>query len=270
MAVNQSHDSQYRGLSKKQGVLKEIQDSEIELTPRQIHQRTKINHSTVKNYCRRLLEEGKIIQPYTGCYCSKIAHSMIFAPLRVHNVILVGSAPWLDFSDDLVEFTGGVKVRVQFGLQRHKVTVRISCDSGMDRNACLFALSRGFDIVKARSGYVLDRVVVKTFEVNRDYQGYRLDGGVHCYTQKGLFDVIERIYQKEENVLRHEFKVSKEVSLEQFQVLMKGGVTGFNLQNAVFALAQDQRNLTEAVKFMNEKMMRIGNILEELIKRKKI
>ncbi|GAI43449.1 unnamed protein product [marine sediment metagenome] len=104
-------------LAKKSRILEYINSSEIELFPRQISTRLNINHSTTKNYLRRLLEEGKIIQPYKGTYASKITYGMMIAPIRCHNLILQVNAPWLGFSDDLTEWTGDVKVRVQFGLQ---------------------------------------------------------------------------------------------------------------------------------------------------------
>lgn len=252
------------GLTKTDKILKTIDDSEIELSPLEISTKTAINHSTTKVYLRKLLKEGKIVQPYRGTYCNKITHGMIFAPLRVHNVIVSAFASWLDFSEDVVEFTGGVKVRVQFGLQRHKITGRISCDGGMDRNAVLFALNRFFDLVTERSGRRLENVVLKTFEVNRDYQGVRVDGA-KCYTVKGLFDVIERIYQKEDSVVRHEVKVTKSMSVDEFQSLIQGGISSYNLQQGLFMLMQEIKGLKESVKFQNEVIGKQNRVLEALM-----
>ena len=244
-------DSQHRSPSKRERILKLITDSDIELSPSEIGKRTHINPSTVRDYVRELLRIGKIVQPYKGTYCSQITHGMIFVPLRVHNVIVSAEAPWLEFSDDVVEWTAGVKVRVQFGLQRHKVTGRISCDAGMDKNAISFAVNRFYDLVQERSGHSLDQVVVKTFEINRDVQGVRLDG-VKCYTKKGLFGMIERIYQKDEDVVRYENKITKPMSLDEFNALLMGGVSTYNMQQGVFSLSQRIDRLTEAIKFSNE------------------
>ena len=262
--MNSSCNSYVSPSSKKTRILDVILASEIELSPHELASKTKINHSTVRGYCRQLLQEGKIVQPYKGAYCSKITHGMIFVPLRVHNVILSVDAPWLGFSDDVVEWVGDVKVRVQFGLERRRLTGRISCDGGMDRNAVVFALHRCYDIMQKRTGRPVENVTVKTFEVNRDFQGVRIDGA-KCYTVKGLFDVLERIYQKEESVVRTEHKVTKSMTVDEFQALMQGGVTGFNLQQAVFALTQQVRELTEAQKFTNEKMMQILRVQEAIL-----
>lgn len=260
-----SSGNSYGRLSKSQRILKVINESEIELTPLEISTKLDIKHSTTRVYLRRLLRQGKVVQPYKGAYCNKITHGMIFVPLRVHNVVVTASAPWLGFSDDVVEFTGAVKIRVQYGLQRKKVTGRISCDAGMDQNAILFALNRFSDAVYERTGKRLENVVLKTFEVNRDYQGVRIDGA-KCYTLKGLFGVIERIYQKEEDTIRHEVKVSKPMSVDEFQNLIQGGVSAYNLQQGLFMLMEEIKGLKETVKFQNEVISKQNRVLEALTK----
>lgn len=264
MPSSNASDNSYGGTSKKKVILHLIETAEIEMTPKQISQRTGFNHSTVRKYLRDLASVNKIVQPYTGAYCSKITHGMMFVPLRCHNVILCVVAPYLSFSDDIVEFVGDVKVRVQFGLQRRKLTGRISCDAGMDKNAVLFAIERCLDVMEKRTGRVVEKVVVKTFEVNRDFEKVRLDGS-KCFTREGLFGAIERIYQKGDSV-RVEHKVSRAMGLEEFEVLLRGGVSGYNLQQAVFALVQENRRLTEAQMFQNEQLMGMAGHLEKLTK----
>ena len=257
----------YYSLSVVDRIRKVIAESEIELPPSEIANIAKVNPSTARGYLRRLLKEGKVIQPYPGAYCNKITHGMRFLPLRCHNVIVCAEClPWLDFSDDVTEFTGAVKVHVQFGIERRKITGRISCDSGMDMNAVVFALNRFFDLVKERTGHDLDVVVVKTVEFNRDYLGIRLDG-VKCYTRKGLFEAVERIYQKEDDVVRHEFKVSREMSVDEFTALIRGGVSNYDLQQGLFMLVQDVKSLVEAVKSQNGMICQTTKLQEALVER---
>ena len=265
MKESNSNYNRYGGISKKERILKTVRESEIELTPKIIAQKTGLNHSTVKVYLRQLLEKNKIVQPYPGSYCSQITHGMMMAPLRTHNVILTVEAPWLRFSDDYTEWYGDVKVRVQFGLQRHKITGRISCEAGMDRNSVHFALSRFYDIVKERTSHDVEQVVVKTFEVNRDYAGIRLDG-FKCYTRKGLFGAIERIYQKDE-LVRHEHKITKPMTIDEFTALVRGGVTEYNVQQGLFVLAKKVEALTEAQKFINEKFLQIMKVQNAILQK---
>ena len=166
---------------------------------------------------------------------------------------------------DVTETVGTVKVRVIFGTERDKVSIFISCDAGMDKNSCLLALDKGFGIVRGRLGKDLEQVYLKTFELNRDYLGVRVDRPT-CITRVGLYDMVERIYQKEEGV-RHEWKINKEMPLAEFEALLQGGVTSYNLMQANFALVQEVKRLTEAQKMTNSQLVEQGRLLEAIIKR---
>ena len=163
---DRGHDS--LGLvSKKARILQCINNAAEEITPLEIHEKTMINHSTVKNYCRRLLAEERINQSRHGSYEKLPTHGVGFDPLTTHNIVLSVMAPWLDFSDEVVEWTGSVKLRVQFGIKRKKITGSISCDEGMDKNATMFALHRFFDVIECI--YQKDEGVVRAeLKINRD------------------------------------------------------------------------------------------------------
>ena len=236
-------------ITKKTKILDTINQSEIELTPKEIALRTGLNRSTVKNYVRKLLEDGKILQPYYRTYASIITHGMM---KRVHNFILTCKAPWLDFSDDVVKFFGDVKVRVQFGLQRHKITGRISCDVGMDKNTLIFALNWVHDLVKQRTGHGLVNPDVKTLEVNRDLKGLRIDPGKSCFTWKGLFGVIERIYQKEKDTVRVERKFTRKMNIGEATSLLEGPRD--NVQEGLYLLSKKVDALVDAQKYQNLKI----------------
>lgn len=239
--------------SKKQRILKLLKDSRIELSPKIIAKRLRLNRSTVRNYVRKMLLDGEIIQPYRGAYTA-ITHGMIRPPPRVHNVILTTPAPWLDFSDDVVERYGAVKLRVQFGYQRHKVTLRLSCDEGMDKNTISFALSRFYDLVKQRTGHVVEDVTIKTFEVNRDYEGFSLDPVKSCFTWKGFFGIIDRIYQKGLTTVRSEQKITRNVKVGEFEALVQKGMRGFSMAQGLHDLTGKVNALADVVKFTNREL----------------
>jgi len=226
-------------------ILQTVNDSETELFPKQIADLTGFNHSTVKNYCRTLLAEGKIIQPYRGTYASKITYGMMIAPVRVHNVILTVDYPDLEVSKDVSEVIGGVKVRVQFGLQRKKITIRLSCSRGMGRDAFLLALYRAYDVIEDFTEYFPLNVVLKTFELNRDIAGVRIDG-VKSFTRSGFEGFVERIYQRDGSV-RSEVKVSGSMEIRQLEALLMGGVPTSNVVQTQFMLIQEVKKLTQAV-----------------------
>jgi len=246
-------------------ILELLGQSEIELTPKQISVKLGINHHTVRVLLRKLLMEGKVVQPYKGAYCSKITYGMMVSPLRVHNVCVQVLCPWLGFSGEVVEWFGDIKLRVLFGLQRRRVTGWFSCDSGMDYRHLVMVFDRFCSIVEERTGRPVEKVVVKTFEVNRDFHGVRLDGGLKCFTRQGFLDFIERVYQKDASTVRAEVKVSKELGVEDLLTLMHGGMPSFEISQGVFVLSQKVEKLTEAIKFQNELLSRIVRVQEALM-----
>lgn len=244
---NSCDHSQY-GLSAGDRILKLVNESDVPLTPKEISLKTCVKHSTTRSYLREFYDKGKISQPYPGAYCSNRVHAVRFVPVRVHNLVLSVSAPWLDFHDESVEVSGSVKIRVEYGVERRRITGHISCDSGMDKDALLLAVDRFVDVVKSRTGRVVESVVVRTVEINRDYLGVHLKD-VQCITRKRLGDVLERIYQKEDCV-RHEFKISRDMSVDELLALVQAGASSYDLQQGVFMIDQRLENLTEVVKFI--------------------
>ena len=257
-----SYSNQHNSLENR--ILNVIKESELELTPigvaQKLHEKYPnypINQGSVRNFLRRLLQKGKLLQPYKGAYCNKITYGMIFVPLKVHNVSLR-----VNLSEDVEswvcdELVGDVKVHVCFGSQRRKISGYVSNDRGMSKDAILFAVHRWFDIAEKRLGRSLpESLEVTSFEQNRDFAGLRIDG-VQCVTKKSLDGMIERVYQKEENLVRAEHKVSKSMTLTEFEMLMNGGIPGYNQTQTQFALIQQVGQLTEALKFTNSRLFEI-------------
>lgn len=253
----------YSSLSCEERILKLIDESEIELTPIEISKKLHANHATVRGYLRKLLAKNLVVQPYPGSYCNKITYGVRFVPLCVHNVRLLVGVLGDVVHWEFCEVVGGVKVFVCFGSERRRVSGFVSCDVGMSRSACLLALHRWFDVVEERLGCEVGEVVVQSFEVNKDYVGLRLDG-VQCVTKKGLFEMVERVYQKENNVIRREYKVSRGVSITEFEALLQGGVTGYNVNQGFFVLTQKLDRLTEALKFTNSQFLQLAKLVEAM------
>ncbi len=207
-----------------------IDASEVELKPceiaRKIHaprKPTPGQYSTVRFFCSKLLQKGLIIQPYPGAYCNKITYGVRFVPLSVHNISLRSFVCQDVKHWEMDEFVGGVKIHVCFGSERRKISGYLACDvGGMSHDACLLALNRWFDLVNDRLGFQLNDLEILTFECNKDYHGIRLDG-VQCITKVDLYGMVERVYQKEEALVRKERKVTKPMSVNRFeQAIAKG------------------------------------------------
>ena len=61
---------------------------------------------------------------------------------------------------------------------------------------------------------------MKTFELNGNYHGMRVDGVGNCFTQTSFRDFVFRVYQKSPNLVRKEIKVAGEADFEDFLALL--------------------------------------------------
>jgi hypothetical protein len=273
---SQSHSSGHsdKPLSLETRILNVITESEIELSPIGIAEKLhtkypsfEINHGSIRKFCRRLLEKGNLLQPYPGAYCNKITYAMRFVPLTIHNIawsVIVSDDVKSWVSDEVV---GDVKIHVCFGSERRKISGYVANDFGMGKDTCLFAVHRMFDIAVGHLGHALpEPLKLTTFEQNRDFAGVKLEGGFKCVTRSGLDGMIERVYQKEEGLVRAEHKVTKEMSFTEFDALLKGGVSGYNQTQAQFALMQQVGQLTEALKFTNSRLLEIEKQNQAMMK----
>lgn len=121
--------------------------------------------------------------------------------MRLQNVILSVGAPWLEGMvkvGDVDEFVEDVHLMVQFGRQRRKITIRVSCDAGFDQRTLMFALNRAYDLVELETGHVVEKVTVRTIEKHRHFHGVSLDSVVKCMTIRAFEDFIDRVYEKKD------------------------------------------------------------------------
>jgi hypothetical protein len=248
-----------------------IDASEIELRPAEIARKlhapkkpTPGQYSSVRVFCRKLLEKGKILQPYVGSYCNKITYGVRFVPLCVHNISLRSFVCQDVKSWEKDEFVGGVKIHVCFGSERRKISGYIACDvAGMSHDACLLALNRWFDIVQDHLGWQLNDLQILTFECNKDYHGVRIDG-VQCVTKTDLFGMVERVYQKEENLVRKERKVTRPMSVTKFEEAISKGFKDSEGAQHSFELKREVARNSEALKFTNSRLLQVERLQEAI------
>jgi hypothetical protein len=248
-----------------------VDASEIELRPveiaRKIHAPRKptiAQCTTVRCVLRKLLEKGLVLQPYVGSYCNKITYGVRFVPLCVHNISLRSFVCQDVKSWEKDEFVGGVKIHVCFGSERRKISGYIACDvGGMSHDACLLALHRWFDIAEDHLGWQLNDLEILTFECNKDYHGVRIDG-VQCVTKTDLFGMVERVYQKEENLVRKERKVTRPMSVTKFEEAISKGFKDSEGAQHNFELKREVARNSEALKFTNSRLLQVERLQEAI------
>jgi hypothetical protein len=164
------------------------------------------------------------------------------------------------------EFVGGVKIHVCFGRERKQVSGYIACDvGGMSHDACLLALNRWFEIVEGRLGYCLQDVVLQTVEFNKDYHGRRIDG-FQCVTKSDLYGIIDRTYQKEEDVIRRERKVTQPMSFNKFESEIRRNIDEIGKGQERFELQKEVKANSDALKYTNSRLLGLENLTEAMYK----
>ena len=204
------------------------------------------------------------MQPYPGSYCNKITYGVRFDPLSVHNISLRSFVCQDVKHWEKDEFVGGVKIHVCFGSERRKISGYIACDvGGMSHDACLLALNRWFDLVNDRLGFQLNDLEILTFECNKDYHGIRLDG-VQCITKIDLYGMVERVYQKEEALVRKERKITKPMSVNRFEQAISKGFADTERSQHAFELREEVKRNTEALKYANSRLLQLERLNEAM------
>jgi len=112
--------------------------------------------------------------------------------------------------------------------------------------------------------YLESDFYVVNFQVNTDIQGLRIDGA-KSITLTDLHGALVRMYQKTEKALRVEWQADAK-SVEELVQLMRGGVATYQVWQAIYMLTRDVRDLSNAIKFMNERQLHMAKLQEEITK----
>lgn len=235
----------------------------IDRLPKEI---TQGEYTTVRVACAKLLQKGLVVQPYPSYYCNKITHGVRYEPLCVHNVTLLARVCHNIVHWVVDELVGGVKLHVCFGEERKQISGYIACDvGGMSHDACLLALHRWLEIVEGRLGYCLQDLIVQTVEFNKDFHGMRFDG-MQCITRCDLDGMIDRLYQKDEDVIRHERKITTPMSVNRFEAEMHKGLEQIGKAQVEYELRREVKRNSDALKFTNSRLLGMEKILEAMYK----
>ena len=256
---------------KKQGIIELLEKEGTKSFPQEIAEELKLNRSTVRNYLRDLAKNGHIVRLPEGRYCSKGTYGVL-NPLELHNARLHCNADFLrdwEKIEDVIEEYGDVKILVIFGKYNGQITVNISNSKGMNRDTVVLAFSRARRTVKEKTGFEIKSFVVTTIEANRDFVGKRLDNryGLRCFTVGQFEGFLERIYQREPNVVRVETKCSRPMSEDELFASLRQGSLEY-VKNSEVVYRQNERieALTKAIKFLNARIVGVENSQEGLLR----
>ena len=237
------------------------------ISPSEIAQKLSISSNSVRPRLLELLREGKISRPNRGFYLNKPIHGVEDKLPTVHNLIMKKSG--YRFSRKIPDFRytfGCCSLKIQYGLKNGNLMWYVICEEGLDFVGLLLVL----DVLRRESGrtlnmeILLDDFELSTIEMNQDYQWVRWDRK-GCITIKSFLGPLERIYQKGP-VLRSEVKV-KPQSLTDIYLLLKGGVTPYNVVQTQMMSVRLQEGLTKQNERLLSYMITIIRYMKTLVER---
>jgi hypothetical protein len=199
-----------------------------------------------------------------GLYCSIITYDVMVGDLLVHNIRFSVDAPFLKRFEkipDFEEFTGDMRVFVQFGKQRRNLSGQISIRQyshckGFTKEALFAGLNRAIDWMQEMTGQTLvEGFSITAFECNKDYGGARLDeasyGRVSCLRKEEFFGVITQVYQKDDQTVRVEQRVCKSLKVQEAVAFLKNPLGNSNLEFGLKQLHDVVDGLRDSVKWQN-------------------
>jgi hypothetical protein len=133
----------------------------------------------------------------------------------------------------------------------------------MSHDACLLTLHCWFDVVQDHLGWQLNDLQILTFECNKDYHGVRIDG-IQCVIKTDLFGMVERVYQKEESLVRKERKFAPSMSVTKFEEAISKGFADQDKVQASFELHEEVKLVGEAMKFNNSRLLGVERLQEAI------
>jgi len=255
-------------------IFKLLTKSAIPISPNQIYHdlnmeegKKPVAYGTIRSLLRRMKARGVVKQPEgTYTYCDKLTYDVRIRPLAVHNLRLHFDAGESLEHWEVTEQFGEVKVYVCFGSERGLVSGRISCDRGMNRDACMLALDKWTDMAEKHLGREVKDIVLTVCEVNRDSPGIKLDGSLHCATRQVLKNVLERVYEKEDG-LRQEFRIQKNFTIAQFDEMFTKTLDGVLGDTANYDSEEKLSGIEQTQKFANRRLLDMQGSIQAIEKK---
>ncbi len=137
-----------------------------------------------------------------------------------------------------------------------RLRVILLVTSGACRMMLVFwRLIGGSKLLRADWAIACRMLVLQTVEFNKDYHGARIDG-FQCVTKMELYGIIDRTYQKEEDVIRRERKIVLPMTMNKFESEIHRQMEDIGKGQEFFELQQEVKRLSETQKFSNKLQLR--------------
>lgn len=253
-------------LSAPQIIIKYLKSQTRPQSPDEIAENTGLNKNTVRARLSELKKSGHVISPYYGVYLINSAYGggdtgSGDVVLRIQNLNVVSTVDFDKRIEKYEEFTwawsgvgkdsiGDLKVRVELGSKKNRVSWRLSAREGVDIQTvricrlCIEQMLHGMGFQMEDYSWEVHGV-----EVLRDLFGVSLDG-LKSVSLDSLESTLMKIYAKPYGV-RVERVIHRPMGFDEMLSILMGSIPEFHLVDSVSDCVSEVEKLTVAVKYLN-------------------
>ena len=224
-----SHKKFVKAREKEERLLRIIKDYPEGISPITLYNITKLPHNTIKTILRRLLNKGiiKSIASAQGYYAlaENSTHMMLF--YNVQNAIIQVESDKISIDEEINEeenLENIIKFNLVIGAKSKKATFTVSSDYPFNFTSLVGYVHMFQEKMVRLCKFKpkLDEINIRTFEINHDHLGYRVDG-LSSYTIRNAIADF-KLYNKK-NGVREEYKIKVPIPFRFIQTLIEQGIT---------------------------------------------
>ncbi len=239
------------------------------IPPKEIAKLSGLNPSTVRNYCPKLLNKGKL-ENQNGYYSTTKQHHR-GKLVRFHNVVVLANVPEeVSVSHDKESFDfGSAGLCVEVGETHHRVTGRVDAEPPVTLDAFRCLLHLFCEKVERKVGWRPDfrDLVVRSVEANVDYLRIRYDADKVITVRDVVSGIEEKVYEKGDRV-REEFRATRlNCSADTFLRSIEKGVAVSGVLSRLDSLEDSQESIHEDYLKVSNGYERMVRLMKELLKK---
>lgn len=239
------------------------------LPPKEIANLSGLNPSTVRNYCRELLNKGKL-ENQNGYYSTTEQHHR-GKLAKFHNVVVLADVPEevsVSHGKESFDF-GSAGLCVEVGETHHRVTGRVDAEPPVTFDALRCLLHLFCEKVERKVGWRPDfkDLVVRSVEANLDYLRIRYDANMTITVRDVVSGIEEKVYEKGDRV-REEFRATRiNASADTFLKSIEKGVAVSSVLSRLDSLEDKQESIHEDYSKISNGYEKMVRMMKELLEK---
>lgn len=263
MELNKSvTETRFNSTNKKKNKIRRIlRENPQGLTPKDIASQSGVNHSTTRSLLKKMLDI-KLKNGIRGYYVLIENARYEMFDCKIQNLRLSFSSDKINIKERICEtnnLNDVIKFRFEVGVKSKKATMSLGTDYPVDFS-CLGLVGYQFQSLVEKYCNIrpeLNQIMVNTFEMNKDYFNLALEGCNSIRLDTLLFEY--KIYHKDKQYIREEFKSKIPINLTFLNNLMNKGLFYAETNQKIERLSED-------INSMRKEIIKLTKIISHFLK----